>query len=121
MLVLLSVDGRGRRRRASSARMRRVTALPRIRPAEPADQDALAALDALAWSPESGFPSVIESARAAPFFTAANPPEAHLVAETGGRLVGYIRLKAPTPLPENAHVLQVQGLAVHPSARHRGV
>jgi ribosomal protein S18 acetylase RimI-like enzyme len=39
----------------------------------------------------------------------------------GGRLVGYIRLKAPTPLPENAHVIQVQGLAVHPDARRQGV
>ena len=39
----------------------------------------------------------------------------------GGRVVGYIRLKPPTKLPENAHVIQVQGLAVHPDARRRGV
>lgn len=38
----------------------------------------------------------------------------------GGRVVGYIRLKAPTHLPENAHVIQVQGLAVHPGARRQG-
>ena len=82
----------------------------------------LARLDAIAWTAESGFPSVM----AAPpgpddFFTAANPPEAHLVAELDGAVVGYIRLKPPTHLPENAHVIQVQGIAVHPDARRRGV
>lgn len=38
-----------------------------------------------------------------------------------GRVVGYIRLRAPTRLPENAHVIQVQGLAVDPAARGRGI
>ena len=37
-----------------------------------------------------------------------------------GRVVGYIRLKTPTQLPENSHVIQVQGLAVHPDARGHG-
>lgn len=55
------------------------------------------------------------------FFTADNPPDAHLVAELRGVVVGYVRLKAPTHLPENAHVVQVQGLAVHPDARRRGI
>lgn len=59
--------------------------------------------------------------RDATFFDASNPPKDFLVAETGGRVVGYIRLKPPTKLLENAHVIQVQGLAVHPDARRRGV
>lgn len=63
--------------------------------------------------------------RAAPgratFFTADSPPDAHLVAVLGRRVVGYIRLKAPTDLPENAHVIQIQGLAVDPGHRRRGV
>jgi ribosomal protein S18 acetylase RimI-like enzyme len=95
----------------------------RVRPARTADQAVLAELDAIAWSADSGFPSVIK-ATGGPgfaFFTASNPPEAHLVAELDGSVAGYIRLKAPTNLPENAHVIQVQGLAVHPDARGHGI
>jgi ribosomal protein S18 acetylase RimI-like enzyme len=83
------------------------------------DQAALAEVDALAWSAESGFPSVAV-VKDGTFFTTANPPEAHLVAELDGRVVGYIRLKPPTALPENTHVSQVQGIAVHPDAQRRG-
>ena len=94
-----------------------------MRPARLTDDTALARLSAAAWSAESGFPSLIEnvSRTNAPFFGAENPPEAHLVAELNGNVVGYIRLKPPTRLPENAHVMQVQGLAVDPSARRRGI
>jgi ribosomal protein S18 acetylase RimI-like enzyme len=94
-----------------------------VRPARMADQAVLAELDVIAWSADAGFPSVFEETSGAgiAFFSASSPPEAHLVAELGGRVVGYIRLKPPTSLPENAHVIQVQGLAVHPDARRRGV
>jgi ribosomal protein S18 acetylase RimI-like enzyme len=94
-----------------------------VRPARLTDDTALARLSAAAWSAESGFPSLIENVTQtnAPFFGAENPPDAHLVAELNGNVVGYIRLKPPTRLPENAHVMQVQGLAVHPSARRRGI
>jgi ribosomal protein S18 acetylase RimI-like enzyme len=95
----------------------------RIRPARLRDDAALAELDAGAWSPDAGFPSVFRPGGHARggFFNADNPPDAHLVAEAAGRVVGYVRLKAPTHLPENAHVVQVQGLAVHPDARRRGI
>ena len=94
----------------------------RVRPARLADQEALIELEAIAWSAESGFPSAMAAdQRNATFFDAGNPPEAFLVAELDGRVVGYIRLKPPTKLPENAHVIQVQGLAVHPDARRHGV
>jgi ribosomal protein S18 acetylase RimI-like enzyme len=83
------------------------------------DQAALTELDALAWSADAGFPS-IAGLKDGTFFTTDNPPEAHLVAELSGRVVGYIRLKPPTRLPENTHVIQVQGLAVHPDARRHG-
>jgi len=91
-----------------------------VRTARTADQAALTELDAIAWSAESGFPSTLTGLWDRAFFTAENPPEAHLVAELDGRVVGYIRLKPPTRLPENAHVIQVQGLAVHPGARRHG-
>jgi ribosomal protein S18 acetylase RimI-like enzyme len=85
------------------------------------DQAALTELDAIAWSAESGFPStMVPGARDSTFFTTDRPPEDHLVAELDGSVVGYIRLKAPTRLPENAHVIQVQGIAVHPDARRHG-
>jgi len=83
------------------------------------DQAVLAELDALAWSADAGFPS-IAGFKDGNFFTTDSPPEAHLVAELDGSVVGYIRLKPPTRLPENAHVIQVQGLAVHPDARRHG-
>ena len=93
-----------------------------VRAARLADQDALNEVEAVAWSAESGFPSVMgRDQRDATFFDADNPPEAFLVAELNGSVVGYIRLKPPTKLPEGAHVMQVQGLAVHPDARRHGV
>jgi ribosomal protein S18 acetylase RimI-like enzyme len=93
----------------------------RVRPARRADQAALTEVDALAWSADSGFPStMVPGARDGAFFTTDSPPEAHLVAELDGTVVGYIRLKPPSRLPENAHVMQVQGLAVHPDARRHG-
>jgi ribosomal protein S18 acetylase RimI-like enzyme len=91
-----------------------------VRTARTADQAALTELDTLAWSAESGFPS-LAGLSSNSFFTSENPPQAHLVAELNGSVVGYIRLKPATRLPENAHVIQVQGLAVQPGARRRGV
>ena len=94
-----------------------------VRPARESDQAALTDLDTAAWSPESGFPSVIQAAAhpGVTSFTAADPPGVHLVAELDDTVVGYVRLKPPTHLPENAHVTYVAGLAVHPAARRRGV
>ena len=94
-----------------------------VRVARPKDEAGLARLDAAAWTPASGFPSVIERVNDPffTFFTDDSPPEAHLVAELDGRLAGYIRVKPVTPLPENAHVLGIVGLAVAPGDRRRGV
>ena len=100
-----------------------MTARIQVRQARADDEAALADLDATAWSPQSSFPSMIQPGSDAEpaFFSAKNPPEVHLVAEMDSTVVGYIRLKPPTDLPENAHVLQVSGLAVHPAARRRGI
>jgi ribosomal protein S18 acetylase RimI-like enzyme len=98
-----------------------------VRPAEATDEAALLALDAAAWTPQSGFPSVLAAAGrpGASFFSEENPPGIHLVAEAdgalAGRVLGYIRLKPPSPLPENAHVMYVAGIAVDPAARGRGI
>jgi ribosomal protein S18 acetylase RimI-like enzyme len=92
----------------------------RVREARASDEARLARLDSAAWSPRSGFPSVIGQAGDV-FFPAGSPPEAHLVGELDGTVVGYLRLGPATSLPENAHVLVVHGLAVAPEARRRGV
>lgn len=95
-----------------------------VRPAVAADEAALIAIDATAWSSDSGFPSVLRAAGqpGVTFFSTDNPPGIHLVAEAGsGQVIGYIRLKPPTPLAENAHVMHVSGIAVVASARGQGV
>ncbi|CAM5347153.1 GNAT family N-acetyltransferase [Streptomyces aurantiogriseus] len=92
----------------------------RIRTARPADDEALALIDRLTWShlhavmPEPQPPYD-------PFFSERHAPEDCLVAELGDRVVGYVRLGFPTSLACNAHVRQIQGLAVADEARGRGV
>jgi ribosomal protein S18 acetylase RimI-like enzyme len=93
-----------------------------VRTARAEDEDALRALDAAAWDSTAVFPSVLATLDdRPPFFSGDHGPEAHLVAELDGAVVGYARLRRPSPLPENAHVVEVNGLAVHVAARRRGV
>ncbi|MGW2487637.1 N-acetyltransferase family protein [Streptomyces sp. NPDC001606] len=93
---------------------------PSLRPAVLADEEQLALLDRITWStlhavsPEPKPPYQ-------PFFDERHDPRDHLVAELEGRVAGYIRLGRPTPLAVNAHVLQIQGLAVAPEARGLGL
>ncbi len=103
--------------------MTRLESRVAVRVARAGDEAGLARLDAAAWTPASGFPSVTERVNDPffTFFTDDSPPGAHLVAELDGGLAGYIRLKPVTPLRENAHVLGIVGLAVAPGARRRGV
>ncbi len=96
----------------------------RVRPAVAADEAALIAIDATAWSSDSGFPSITRAASqpGVTFFSADSPPAIHLVAEAApDQVIGYIRLKPPTSLAENAHVMHVAGIAVRASARGQGV
>ncbi|MFG3201919.1 GNAT family N-acetyltransferase [Streptomyces sp. NPDC048192] len=90
---------------------------PYIRIAVAADEEQLAALDRAAWSTLHA----VSPPPQGPFFDERHMPGDHLVAEAGGRIAGYIRLAHPTPLASNAHVLQIQGLAVAAEARGRGV
>ncbi|HEX6525196.1 MAG TPA: GNAT family N-acetyltransferase [Streptosporangiaceae bacterium] len=91
-----------------------------VRVARRGDEAALAGIDAVAWTPASGFPSVIMRVGGS-FFSADHPPEAHLVAEVNDTVAGYVLVKPVTPLKENAHVTSIAGLAVAPDARGRGV
>ncbi|WP_433342741.1 N-acetyltransferase family protein [Streptomyces sp. CA-253872] len=96
---------------------------PLVRSARADDEAALAALDAATWSTlHAVTPRPVPPLP--PFFRAGRGPEAHLVAEvpeSPGRPVGYLRLLPSTPLASNAHVRAVQGLAVDPAVRGRGV
>ena len=94
---------------------------PFVRLALPDDGDALGRLERATWST---LHAVTPRARPpyTPFFHEGSDPRDHLVAVTGdGRVVGYVRLARPTPLASNAHVRQIQGLAVSDEARGMGV
>ncbi|MGW4164761.1 N-acetyltransferase family protein [Streptomyces sp. NPDC004788] len=90
-----------------------------IRAAVAADEPALAELDRATWSPLHAVLAAPEPGQ--PFFGEGHPPEHYQVAEIGGKVAGYVRIVPPTPLPSNAHVRQIRGLAVATSARGRGV
>ncbi|WP_159766928.1 GNAT family N-acetyltransferase [Streptomyces sp. HM190] len=94
--------------------------LPHIRVATSDDEDPLARLDRVTWST---LHSVQERPRRPykPFFDDRFGPRDHLVAELGGTVVGFLRLGRPTSLDCNAHVRQIQGLAVADEARGAGV
>ena len=89
----------------------------RIRPASVADDDALRRLDLVTADPGT---YVAAPDPGQPFFAGTRPADV-LVAVVGEEVVGYVKVRPPTPLPSNAHVQQIQGLAVAPTARRRGV
>ncbi|MFE9247653.1 GNAT family N-acetyltransferase [Streptomyces sp. NPDC007088] len=85
------------------------------------DDAALARLDADIWSTAHAVMPRPEQPLA-PFFDGRRSrPEQHLIAELDGELAGYLRLLPPTPLPANAHVQAILGLAVAGRARGRGL
>lgn len=89
-----------------------------IRPARHEDDAPLLAIDTETWtsavSPAPA-PAVRES------FFGDRPPEGFLVAEVDGVVSGYVSTYQNIPLRSHAHVLAVNGLAVDPKARGRGV
>ncbi|MDQ0990480.1 GNAT family N-acetyltransferase [Streptomyces sp. V3I7] len=93
---------------------------PYIRAALSEDEEALALLDRLTWSPLHAVQPE-PTPPYPPFFDERHLPDDYLVAELDGRAVGYVRLVPATPLASNAHVRQIQGIAVADEARGRGV
>lgn len=90
-----------------------------VRHAVRTDGPVLSRLDSAAWV---GVPNVVPPAPPGqPFFSAGTRPEDVLVAEAVEDVAGYVKLWPPTTLTSNAHVQQIQGLAVHPGFRGRGV
>lgn len=90
-----------------------------IRGADEADDGALSALDVATWSPHvTPAPAWKRGSR---FFRDRTRPEDVLVAEADGRILGYVALHQPIPLPSHQHVLEVTGLAVDPAQQGNGV
>lgn len=90
-----------------------------IRRAKLVDDERLAELDRLTWSPRANPGPRPPEGR--PFFVGGLEPGNVLVAEAGGTVVGYVALGAPTRLASNAHVQAIHGLAVDPVHQGRGV
>jgi ribosomal protein S18 acetylase RimI-like enzyme len=91
----------------------------RIRTAVRDDERALLGLDRRTWGPDNAVTPMPDEDAA--FFDAQHRPEQFLVAEYEGRLVGFVRVVQPVPLDSAAHVRQIQGLAVDPDIRGRGL
>ena len=90
-----------------------------IRRAESHDAQVLAALDIATWS-ASVTPAPPRNPES-PFFSKGVTPEDVLVAESDGEVLGYVMLHQPIPLPSHSHVLEINGLAVHPKQQGRGI
>jgi ribosomal protein S18 acetylase RimI-like enzyme len=90
-----------------------------VRRAIESDDAVLLRIDETSWDATSGFPSYQENTRDS--FFARTGPEAHLVAEYDGQVVGYLRLQDKYQVPEGAGVLTINGLAVAQEARGQGV
>jgi ribosomal protein S18 acetylase RimI-like enzyme len=88
-----------------------------VRPARQDDDAALLEVDRATWSRyTSPAPRPPDGA----FFSARTRPENVLVAELGGRVVGYGKIEHPTELPASAHVWHVTGLGVDPAHEGHG-
>jgi ribosomal protein S18 acetylase RimI-like enzyme len=91
-----------------------------IRPATREDEQALRALDDATWSPDvSPAPRTWRDDRS--FFGPDDDPREVLVAEVDGEVAGYIKLRNPTELESNRHVLAILGLAVDPAHQRQGL
>jgi ribosomal protein S18 acetylase RimI-like enzyme len=93
----------------------------RTRRGTSADGPALARVDLATWTWQSSPSEPPDDADSYVFFNERTTPEQVLVAEVDGVVVGFVTLRAVTPLPSNAHVLQIQGLGVDPAYQGRGV
>jgi ribosomal protein S18 acetylase RimI-like enzyme len=89
-----------------------------IRGAATADGDRLDEIDRLTRSGENS-PSPIGEETTS-FFEHVSPSDV-LVAIDQDAIAGYIQFRQPTPLASNAHVWQINGIAVDPHYQGRGL
>ena len=92
----------------------------RLRVAQREDEAELLDLDRRTWAPDNAISPRPEEGSA--FFDHYHRPEQFLVAQhENGRLAGFVRVVQPVALESGAHVRQIQGLAVDPADRGRGL
>jgi ribosomal protein S18 acetylase RimI-like enzyme len=91
-----------------------------VRRAVEADDSALLAIELTVWDASSGFPSMTPADKDS-FFSERSGPEAHLVAEADGEVLGYLRLQDKYTFPEGDGVLSINGVAVAKEAQGRGI
>ena len=92
-----------------------------VRPASPADEDALARIDLATWNWLSSPAPRPDPASGWTFFNEKTQPEDVLVATVDGEVAGYVKLGRPNPLVASEHILMVRGLAVDQDRRRAGV
>jgi ribosomal protein S18 acetylase RimI-like enzyme len=90
-----------------------------VRPARVDDDAGLSRIDAATWTADVS-PAPLPAADA-PFFGPGTDVGDVLVAEIDGTVVGYAKLDQTIPAPSHQHVLALNGLAVDPAGRRRGV
>ena len=90
-----------------------------VRTARAGDEASLVAIDDLTWTAANSPAPPPEGPRV--FFGDRLDPADALVAELDGIVAGYAGLRNAVALPSHAHVLEINGVAVHPSAGGRGV
>lgn len=91
-----------------------------VRRAVEADEPALLAIESTVWDASSGFPSMTPTDKSG-FFNERSGPDAHLVAEDDGEVLGYLRLQEKYTFPEGNGVLSINGVAVAKEAQGRGI
>ena len=90
-----------------------------IRTARAGDEAALLAVDKLTWTTATSPGLPPEGPR--DFFGDRLDPADALVAVLDGTVAGYATLRNVIPIPSHAHVLEINGVAVHPDASGQGV
>jgi ribosomal protein S18 acetylase RimI-like enzyme len=90
-----------------------------IRRAVRSDDDELAEIDRLTWSP--AITPQVRDATDRPFFVHGLDPADVLVAEVDGVVSGYVAVGPATRLTSGRHVLAIFGLAVSPAQQRRGI
>jgi ribosomal protein S18 acetylase RimI-like enzyme len=89
-----------------------------LRVGDPSDAEAFAVIDAAAWSPHNS-PGPAPTGDLAGYTESLARGEV-LVAEWDGKVVGYLGLHPPFPVPSNRHV-GILDVAVHPDCHGRGI
>lgn len=101
--------------------MRDAPRVVKVRWADERDGPALARIDLATWtSAVSPAPPPADPGSYV-FFTDRTSPDAVLVAEVDGVVVGWVKVQPVTAMSSHKHVFEIGGLAVNPTSQGTGV